>query len=407
MGYQEKISDLLTDDVVFILNLVENAGYEARIVGGAVRNLLMGINISDIDITTTALPSEVESIFRRSGIEVIPSGINYGTVTVIYHQIAYEITTLRKDIKNFGRKAIVEFTKSFEVDSERRDFTMNAVYMDKNGRMYDFHGGIADIFAKQVRFIGDPTTRISEDFLRIFRYFRFVSYYADFKCDTEYLRVIYGMKEKVHLLSFERIQDELLKIFELNDAYRIVPAMRPVLNELFELDQNPLRIAAELGINLSSPEKLCLLLKFSNLNAKELNDRCKFPKRMRRLLDMRFDITNIEKIEKCEGDAKVYLKKVRKEDRSFFVNWLVIAIYIANKISKKRVLKIRKKFFDFCNSEYVDFNFRASDLADYNLSEEQIKKVMKHTKGIWTSSEKDLSVKNCKKIAENFIEQIR
>ena len=404
MGYQEKISDLLTEDVIFILNRIENAGYEARIVGGAVRNLLMGINISDVDIATTALPNEIKMIFGESGTKIVPSGINYGTVTIIYHDIPYEITTLRRDIKNLGRKAIVEFTKSFEVDSERRDFTMNAIYMNKNGHMYDFHGGIDDIYMKKVRFIGNPSTRISEDFLRILRYFRFVSYYGNFECDAEYLSIIYSVKEKIHLLSYERIQNELLKIFELSDAYRIIPAMRPVLDELFALNQNPLEIAVELGIDLSSIEKFCLLLKFSSLfpslNAKELNNRYKFPKRMKRLLALHFDINT----RRYENTAKIYLKKIREEDRLFFVNWLAVKLCIENKVSKKQILKIREKLFNFCNSEYVDFYFRASDLVNYNLSKEKIKEVMKYTKSIWISSEKDLSVKNCKKIAENFIE---
>lgn len=396
MGYKEKISDLLTDDVIFLLQTIENSGYEARIVGGAIRNLLLGAPISDIDLATTALPNEITEIFERKGIQVIPTGVDYGTITVVYNEKGYEITTLREDIQTFGRKAKVSFSKSFETDSNRRDFTINALYMDKNGEIYDYHGGISDIAAKNVRFIGDCRTRITEDYLRILRYFRFVAYYGDFKCDKAYLSVINDMKENVSELSSERILSELLKTLELENAYKIIPDMQPILGELFSVKCNPLEFCID--TELSAIEKLCLLLKFSECDLDELIKRYKFSKQIKRLLQLKGDFHTSIKA------AKKYLKQIHKSDRRFFVTCFVVRGIIAEKISKAEATKIQNELTGFINSEYVDFNFRASDLAEYNLSESDLQQIMMRTKAVWLSSDKDFSVKDCKKIAENFIE---
>lgn len=393
MGYKEKISNLLTDDVIFLLKAIENSGYEARIVGGAVRNLLLESPISDIDLATTALPNEITEIFEKKAVKVIPTGVDHGTVTVVYNGKGYEITTLREDIQTFGRKAKVSFSESFETDSNRRDFTINALYMDKNGEIYDYHEGISDIAAKKVRFIGDCRTRIIEDYLRILRYFRFVAYYGEFKCDKAYLSVIYNMKGNVSKLSSERVLNELLKILSLKNAYKIIPDMLPILDELFSVKYNPLKLCID--TELSSIEKLSLLIKFSECSFDDLIKRYKFSKQIKRLLQLKGDF--------YEPAAKRYLKKIRKIDRKFFVTWFVVKGIITEKISKENATKIQNELTDFINSGYADFNFRASDLAEYNLSKRDLQKVMMQTKVIWISSDKNFSVKDCKKIAENFI----
>lgn len=398
MGYKEKISDLLTADVIFLLKTIENSGYEARVVGGAVRNLLFEMPISDIDIATTALPEEIIKIFKRKDVKVIPSGLTHGTVTVVYNKKGYEITTLREDIETFGRKAKVSFSKSFETDSNRRDFTINALYMDKNGEIYDYHDGIYDIAAKRIRFIGDCRTRIIEDYLRILRYFRFVAYYGEFKFDKEYLSVIYDLKKNILTLSSERILSELLEILELDHSYKIIPYMLPILDELFSIKCNPLEYCIK--IKLSAIEKLCLLLKFSECDFDELLKRYKFSKRIKRLLQLEGDFHASINV------AKKHLKQIHKNDRKFFVIWFVIRGIISNGISKIEATKIQNELMDFINSEYVDFNFRASDIAEYNLSESNLQKIMMKTKAVWISSDKNFSVKDCKKIAENFIKTL-
>lgn len=395
MGYKEKISDLLKDDVISILDIIENNGYKARIVGGAVRNLLFGAPISDIDIATTALPNEIIKIFERENIKVVSSGIDHGTVTVVYNRKRYEITTLREDIETFGRKAKVSFSKSFKIDSNRRDFTINALYMDRNGKIYDYNDGISDIAAQKVRFIGNCRIRICEDYLRILRYFRFVAYYGAFKCDKEYLDAIYDLKKNISLISSERILSELLKILDLKDAYKIIIYMQPTLDELFSVKCNPLEVCTD--IKLSNIEKLCLLLKFSERNLDELINHYKFSKQIKRLLRLQDNFCfSIEAVKK-------HLKQINKNDRKFFVTWLVVKEIILKRISKTNAESIKNELIEFINSEYVDFYFRASELTKYNLSESNLRKIMMQTKAFWISSDKNLSVKDCKKIAKNFI----
>ena len=209
-----KKCEIITKDVYFILDLLEKYGHKACLVGGAVRNALLNFPVSDIDIATTALPQEVIEILKKNEISTIPTGIKYGTVTAIFKKIPYEITTLREDIQTFGRKAVVKFSKSFEEDSKRRDFTINAIYMNKNSEIFDFHHGLDDISTRNIRFIGDARKRIREDYLRILRYYRFVAKYGDYRFNPEYLSIINDLKNEMHILSSERIIGEFLKIFE-------------------------------------------------------------------------------------------------------------------------------------------------------------------------------------------------
>ncbi len=154
-------------------------GAEARAVGGAVRNALMGIPVKDVDIATTALPGDVMRLADRAGLHAIPTGIEHGTVTVVAGKVPFEVTTLRRDIETFGRHAKVTFTTDWREDAMRRDFTMNALYADPDGTVHDPLGGYADLRARRVRFIGDAHQRIREDYLRILRFFRFAAQYGD------------------------------------------------------------------------------------------------------------------------------------------------------------------------------------------------------------------------------------
>ena len=148
-------------------------GVETRAVGGAVRNTLLGINVTEIDLATTALPERVMALAAKAGLKAVPTGIDHGTVTVVAAGVPFEVTTLRRDVVTFGRRAHVAFTDDWEEDARRRDFTLNALYADRHGRVFDPLGGLADLLAAHVRFIGDAEARIKEDYLRILRFFRF------------------------------------------------------------------------------------------------------------------------------------------------------------------------------------------------------------------------------------------
>src|SRR6266571_8760532 len=149
-----------------VLALLNGGGEEARVIGGAVRNALLKIPIGDIDIATTSPPDEVIRRAKAAGIKSVPTGIDHGTVTLVVDSHPYEVTTLREDTETFGRKAKVAFGRDWVKDAERRDFTMNGLSVDANGVVYDYVGGLADIAARRVRFIGDPDRRIAEDYLR-------------------------------------------------------------------------------------------------------------------------------------------------------------------------------------------------------------------------------------------------
>src|ERR1700752_1757479 len=152
-----------------VLELLNGDGEEARVVGGAVRNALLKIPIGDVDIATTAVPAEVMRRAKAAGIKSVPTGIEHGTVTLVVDAQPFEVTTLREDTETCGRKATVAFGRDWVRDAERRDFTINGLSVDADRVVHDHVGGLADIAARRVRFIGDPAARIAEDYLRILR----------------------------------------------------------------------------------------------------------------------------------------------------------------------------------------------------------------------------------------------
>lgn len=161
-----------------LLAALSEAGEEARIAGGAVRNALIGEPVADIDIATTNRPEETMRRARAAGFKAVPTGIEHGTITVVIAGKGYEVTTLRADVETDGRHAKVSFGRDWKADAERRDFSINALYAKADGTVVDLVGGIADIAARRLRFIGDAEKRIREDYLRILRFFRFFAWYG-------------------------------------------------------------------------------------------------------------------------------------------------------------------------------------------------------------------------------------
>ncbi|WP_426440889.1 CCA tRNA nucleotidyltransferase [Bradyrhizobium genosp. P] len=218
-----------------VLGLLNAGGEEARVVGGAVRNALMRIPVSEIDIATSAVPDEVVRRAKQAGIKSVPTGIEHGTVTLVVEGQPFEVTTLREDTETYGRKAKVTFGRDWVRDAERRDFTINGLSVDAAGVVYDHVGGLADIEAGRVRFIGDPARRIAEDYLRILRFFRFHAAYGAGEADRAgYLACIDG-RAGLAGLSAERIRMEMLKLVLANGALAAVVAMADggLLLELF------------------------------------------------------------------------------------------------------------------------------------------------------------------------------
>lgn len=209
-----------------LLDLLNSDGEEARIAGGAVRNALLGEPVKDVDIATTAVPSEVIRRAQEAGYRTVPTGIDHGTVTVIIDGESFEVTTLRADSGHDGRRAQVSFGRDWKTDAVRRDFTINGLYADADGTVVDLVGGLKDIESRTIRFIGDAEARIQEDFLRVLRFFRFFGWYGHGRPDGDAVRAIVRLKHGLKLLSAERVWSELKKLLSAPDPSRALLWMR-------------------------------------------------------------------------------------------------------------------------------------------------------------------------------------
>ena len=206
-----------------IFSYLNEAGKESKVrfVGGCVRKALYGETIDDIDLATSLTPDQVKKIFFENNIKVIDTGISHGTVTAILNRKKFEITTLRKDVFTDGRHANVEFTIDWEKDASRRDFTINAIYADIEGRVFDPLNGISDLIDGKIKFIGLPEERIQEDYLRILRYFRFFIHYSKTDYDEDVIGSIKKNINGLNKISNERIFEELKKIIETKNLHKL------------------------------------------------------------------------------------------------------------------------------------------------------------------------------------------
>jgi tRNA nucleotidyltransferase/poly(A) polymerase len=209
-----------------LLAVLSLDGAEARIAGGAVRNTLLGEPVTDIDIATTNLPDETIARAEAATFKTVPTGKDHGTITVIAAGKPYEVTTLRSDIETDGRRARVRFGRDWARDAERRDFTINALYADADGRVVDLVGGLDDLETRTLRFIGDAEQRIREDYLRILRFFRFFAWYGDGRPDGEGIKACARLKAGLDVLSAERVWAELKKLLAAPDPSRALLWMR-------------------------------------------------------------------------------------------------------------------------------------------------------------------------------------
>ena len=205
-----------------------------RFVGGCVRNSILGVDVGDVDLATTLIPEGVTKVLKSSGIKYVPTGIDHGTVTAVLNGLPYEITSLRKDVETDGRRAVVTFTQDWTEDAQRRDLTMNALYADYEGTIYDPTGqGLEGIESLKFRFVGDADSRIKEDYLRILRFFRFLAHYGGAaKVDASALKACRENKLGLKKLSAERVWSELKKTLSASDPSRAFHIM--LTNDILE-----------------------------------------------------------------------------------------------------------------------------------------------------------------------------
>jgi poly(A) polymerase len=211
--------------LALLLSVLGRDGEEARVVGGAVRNTLLALPHGDIDVATTALPQEVTRRAEAAGFKAVPTGFDHGTVTVVIEGRPFEVTTLREDVETFGRHATVKFGRDWKRDAERRDFSMNALSLSADATVHDYVGGLEDLRAHHVRFIGDAATRIREDYLRILRFFRFHAYYGAGHPDAGGLHAAIVMRAGLEQLSRERVRMELMKLMVAPHAVAALAVM--------------------------------------------------------------------------------------------------------------------------------------------------------------------------------------
>jgi poly(A) polymerase len=218
---------------------------EGRFVGGAVRNALAGWPVRDIDVAVPMPPEETLARLEKAEIKAVPTGLAHGTVTAIVHGRPFEVTSLRSDVETDGRHAVVAYTDDWREDAARRDFTMNALYAGANGEIFDYHGGVEDLIAGRVRFVGDAATRIREDYLRILRLFRFHAWYGKGEMDSEALHAAAARKEGLARLSGERVAKEMLRLLECTNpvlslrmmaASGVLPELLPYALQLPRLE---------------------------------------------------------------------------------------------------------------------------------------------------------------------------
>lgn len=202
-------------------------GHQAYFVGGCVRNTLLGVPVTDLDIATNARPDQVMDLMRAAGLRVAVTGLEHGTLTVVHGNGLIEVTTFRRDVATDGRRAVVAFADTLEEDAHRRDFTMNALYADPQGVVHDPVNGLPDLKARHFRFIDDPDQRIREDYLRILRFFRFNAWYGDPTQgpDPDGLVACAANSAGIETLSRERVRSEMLKLLEAPDPGSALASM--------------------------------------------------------------------------------------------------------------------------------------------------------------------------------------
>ena len=279
-----------------LFQVLGDAGHQLLFVGGCVRNAIMKLPVGDIDLATDAPPQVVSDLCSQAGLKVVPTGIDHGTLTVIAHGRPHEVTTFRRDVATDGRHAEVAFGTDIAVDAARRDFTMNALYATGDGTVVDPLGGLPDVLAGRVRFVGDPDARITEDYLRILRFFRFHAVYgeASLGIDADGLAACAAHSAGIETLSRERIGHEMRKLLAAADPAPAIGAMvqANVLGRILP-GADP-RALAPL-VHLEQDTDPDWLRRLAALGGEDVEDRLRLSRvEARDLADLRVAIGNME-----------------------------------------------------------------------------------------------------------------
>lgn len=368
----------------------DDNGDEARFVGGCVRDAVLNVKAFDVDIATIFDPEEVIRRLKSAGIKFVPTGINHGTVTAVVDQVPFEITTLRHDIETDGRHAVVRFTENWMEDARRRDFTMNALYANVRGEVYDYFGGLEDARQGIVRFIDDADMRIQEDYLRILRYYRFSAHYADLaKMDASARKACSRHADKLAGISAERIQTEILKLLNADKAadiwqmmvedgiiQTVLPAARhtDVLQTLMALEKeletpayNIRRLSALNGADKKAAQDTASDLKLSNADRDMLV----------RLCDQGFDLP-----------SNISEKELRRKTYYSNIDFVRNALLLSAAMRGDRAVVIRDQYDFVTKIRLPEFPVRGQDLIERGVKQgAEFGQILKAVEGWWVDQD--------------------
>lgn len=362
---------------------------EIRLVGGSVRDLLLRNEVKDYDFATIFLPDQIIAILEKNKIKAVPTGIKFGTITAVLNRKNFEITTLRKDVETNGRHCQPEFIDDYFFDAARRDFTINALYLDAAGVVYDYFDGIADLKNHQVRFIGDAEERIKEDFLRILRFFRFSGKYA-LKLDAKGLEACANQKENIKKLSRERVRAEFLKMISGTGKENLITILETLektkiaaeifssrldvdaLNRLFEIAEK-LQFSADLNL------KIATLFLQKNLDLKIF-----FKEICATNLEKKYFTFLLSKI------TQTLVFQAVKQLLAFEEKPLILDLYLFDLVNKCEDVKLPEaqeniKFLqDFI---LPDFPLTSTDLIQIGFEGRELGAAIKRAKILWVESD--------------------
>jgi poly(A) polymerase len=380
-----------------VLKIFAIFGENIRLVGGSVRDLILEKKVNDYDFACKFLPEKIEKILEENNIKSIPTGLKYGTITAVINHKNFQITTLRKDENQKGRDCDVNFVEDFYEDAKRRDFTINALYLDSLGEIHDYFNGIDDLKNRKVRFILDPKIRIQEDYLRILRFLRFSCDYTE-ELDKEGLEACLQFKNFLEKLSKERVREEFLKIISSKNSAQIINVLNLLnaqkIDEILwdlNIDNEGFDIFLTLEKYIAKNDlkiiKIAIIFLNLDLDLKNFNKN--------------FCLTKIEKkfLQNCLNLLKKYnLKNIDEVDinqilveysKNFVLNFYII-FYCKNftKISQNHLENIIKYI---TNLQVPNFLFKISDIEKFDCPKHKLNSTLKALKIKWAQSNFEMS----------------
>lgn len=380
-----QFNKLFTPELIFIFEKILSRNASIRLVGGCVRDILLNHPIKDIDLATSMPPNEVISLFNDNKVYCIPTGLKHGTVTLVVNDSTFEITTLRKDLKCFGRHADVQFTDDWEEDAKRRDFTINAMSIDFTGKIYDYFAGYADIKNKKVKFVGESVKRIEEDYLRALRYFRFISYLGTENLDSKSFNTAIKYIPKLFEISPERIRLEMKKILTYKYAKNVIKifiknnCLKYVgLSEICSDQLEKLRFSKDFIINSAA-----LLL----INTKPISlDNINFVSSAWRLSNKEKTLLKNLSFPKIQISFKNPIKDIQERylyllGREFYKDLLKLKYVLGERLDFKILLSIAKNF----NVRTLPID--GNDIKNLGFEGESIGKLLRISEKYWIDND--------------------